>query len=177
MIETAERLNNQAIILAADGSFNEALACFARAITNEQNNSLLWYNMALTYRDAGKLKEAEESLKKAHAISPYDPDILQELSLILYNQGKLDEALVYCQEGLMETPEDTHLWNTRGVILFNKGLYEDACDSFENAVIYNPYFYDALYNLRDTYQELNNTSGVSQCNIRLNEIKKSGDTL
>ena len=65
MIETAERLNNQAIILAADGSFNEALACFARAITIEQNNSLLWYNMALTYRDAGKLKEAEESLKKA----------------------------------------------------------------------------------------------------------------
>ena len=115
--------------------------------------------------------------ENAHAISPYDPDILQELSLILYNQGKLDEALVYCQEGLMENPEDTHLWNTRGVILFNKGLYEDACDSFENAVIYNPYFYDALYNLRDTYQELNNTSGVSQCNIRLNKIKKSGDTL
>lgn len=177
MIETAERLNNQAIILAADGSFKEAIACFARAITIERDNSLLWFNMALTYRDAGKLKEAEESLKKALELSPDDPEIIQELSLILYNEGNLDEALMYCQEGLMESPEDTHLWNTRGVILFNKGLYEDACDSFENAVIYNPYYYDALYNLRDTYQELNNISGVTQCNLRLKEIKNSGDAL
>lgn len=177
MLETAERLNNQAILLAANGSFKEALACFARAITLEKDNSLLWFNMALTYRDAGKLKEAEESLKKAHYLSPYDTDILQELALILYNEDKLDEALVYCQEGLMENPEDTHLWNTRGVVLFNKGLYEDACDSFECAVIYNPYYYDALFNLRDTYKELKNQAGVDQCNARLREIKKNGEPL
>ena len=62
MIETVERLNNQAIILAKDGSFKEAIACFARAITIEKDNSLLWYNLALTYRDAGQLKEAKDAL-------------------------------------------------------------------------------------------------------------------
>ena len=65
MIETVERLNNQAIILAKDGSFKEAIACFARALTIEKDNSLLWYNLALTYRDAGHLKEAKHALFKS----------------------------------------------------------------------------------------------------------------
>lgn len=177
MLETAERLNNQAILLAQDGSFTEAIACFARALTLEKDNSLLWFNLALTYRDAGQLNKAEESLKKAYQLSPDHPDIIQELALILYNEEKLDESLAYCQHGLLQCPEDFHLWNTRGVVLFNKGLYEDACDSFENAVILHPYFYDALYNLRDTYEELHNEAGVAMCNLRMSEIKKTGDPL
>ena len=32
MIERADTLNNQAIILASDGAYNEAIACFKRAI-------------------------------------------------------------------------------------------------------------------------------------------------
>lgn len=177
MIETAERLNNQAILLAADGSFTEAIACFVRALTIDKNNSLLWYNLGLTYRDSGSLKDAEDSLLKAHQLSPDDIDIIEELSLILYNQGKFDEALNYCLYGLRINPENSHLWNTRGVVLFNQGLYDDASDSFENAVIMNPYYYDALFNLRDTYRKLNNKSGEEECSKRLNELKKDGEPL
>lgn len=177
MVETAEKLNNQAIILAHDGSFREAIACFARAITIEKDNSLLWFNLGITYRDAGKLQQAEEALSKALELSPYDTDVIEELALILYSQKKLDEACDLCVHGLHINPENTHLWNTRGVVLFNKGQYEDACDSFETAVIFNPYYYDALYNLRDTYRQLNNKSGEEECNSRMREIKKNGEPL
>lgn len=177
MIETAERLNNQAILLAQDGSFKEAIACLTRAITIEKNNSLLWFNLGITYRDAGKLLLAEEALSKALEISPYDMDVIEELALILYNQQKYDEACNLCVHGLHLKPENTHLWNTRGVVLFNQGKYEDACDSFETAVIFNPYYYDALYNLRDTYKQLNNSSGEQECNSRMREIKKNGEPL
>ena len=36
MQERADRLNNQAITFASDGAFTEAIACFKRAITLDQ---------------------------------------------------------------------------------------------------------------------------------------------
>ena len=75
MKEQSDRLNNQAIILASDGAYSEAIACFKRAITLERDNYLLWYNLGITYRDAGNLEEAKNSLCTAFAISPENPDV------------------------------------------------------------------------------------------------------
>ena len=44
--ETAEKLNNQAIILASHGEYTEAIACFVHALTIENDNSLLWFNLS-----------------------------------------------------------------------------------------------------------------------------------
>ena len=43
MTERADKLNNHAIILAADGEYTEAIACFKRAIIIQRDNYLLWY--------------------------------------------------------------------------------------------------------------------------------------
>lgn len=175
MTETAERLNNQAIVLASDGSFKEAIACFVRALTIEKDNAILWYNLGLTYRDAGDFLRAHDSLKNALKISPENTEIIEELALILYNHGFLEEALEYCASGLSIDSDNFHLWNTKGVILFNKKEYEKASYAFENAVILNPYYYDALFNLRDAYKKLNNKIGEQECSIRLRELKKNGE--
>lgn len=177
MTETADRLNNQAILLAADGSFKEAIACFVRAITIEKNNSLLWYNLGLTYRDSGDLQKAENSLLKAHHISPSDTEIIEELALVLYNEGKFEDAMEYCHSGLSVNPENSKLWNTQGVILFNTKNFEEASSAFERAVVINPYYYDAIFNLKDTYAELGNKTGEIECAKRLKELKKNGETL
>lgn len=51
MKENPEILNSQAIELASHGQYVEAIACFKRAITIARDNSLLWYNLGITYRD------------------------------------------------------------------------------------------------------------------------------
>ena len=38
MIERSDTLNNQAIILASDGAYTEAIACFKRAIIIDKEN-------------------------------------------------------------------------------------------------------------------------------------------
>ena len=136
---------------------------------------MLWYNLALTYRDAGLKKEAKESLLKAHSIEPEDQDVIEELALNLFQSGNLDESIETCMKGLNLNPENYRLWNTRGVNLFNKGDYNEACESFENAVYLNPYYSDGLYNLRDTYKELGNKTGEAECNLKLHELKIHGD--
>ena len=128
MTEIAEKLNNQAIILAEHGAYDDAIACLNRAVTLEQDNYLLWFNLGVTYRDAGKLHEAKLALEKAAEINPEDEDILDSL----------------------------------------------ACYAFERAIILNPYYYDAMFNLRDTYDKLGNISGYKECVGKLKEMKKLG---
>jgi tetratricopeptide (TPR) repeat protein len=175
MLETAERLNNQAIALAASGDYKEAIACFMRAITIENENYLLWFNLGITCRDAGNLKEAKSALKRAHTMNISDEEVTETLALVCYSLDQTDETLSYCSEGLGRNPENPHLWNTAGVVYFYRGQYKEACEAFEQAATLNPYYYDALFNLHDAYKELGNKNGVEECRLRMKEIEKHGE--
>ncbi|MBP3773686.1 MAG: tetratricopeptide repeat protein [Treponema sp.] len=181
MVENVVSLNTQAIELASSGQYREAIACLQRAISIEKYNHLLWYNLGITYRDAGNLEAAKSALVHAHEINDEDDEIIETLALVCFNQGCKEEALAFCLEGLSNNSENSHLWNTLGVLYFNENDFPMACEAFENAVTINPYYYDALFNLRDTYEELGNKAGYQMCveqmkNIQLgeNDFKNEG---
>ena len=48
--------------------------------------------------------------------------------------------------------------------------FSEAVAYFEQAVYINPYYVDALFNLRDTYDELGNKSGKVECDMKLAEL-------
>ncbi|MDR1785828.1 MAG: tetratricopeptide repeat protein [Spirochaetaceae bacterium] len=169
--ENAETLNTQAIELAAQGDYNEAIACFKRAISIEKSNILLWYNLGITYRDLGDLELARTTLEYANDLAEgEDEEILETLSLLCFTIGIMDEAFAYCMDGLALNDKNPHLWNNLGVLFFNNTEYEDACYAFENAVSLCPYYYDALFNLRDTYIELENDAGAEECERRMSGL-------
>lgn len=172
MIERADKLNNQAILLASGGDYTEAIACFKRAIIIQRDNYLLWYNLGITYRDCGDLENARASLEKSHQISPEKADVLETLSTICIQQGDFSTALYYAQEGLEQNPEYPGFWNLSGVALFNMEEYETASESFEQALCINPYYEQALYNLRDTYTELHNHTGAEECDKKLRALRR-----
>ena len=172
MTERPDKLNNQAILLANGGEYNEAIACFKRAITIEQNNYLLWYNLGITYSDCGALANARSSLEKAWQIAPEKDDVLETLATICIQQEEYDAALYYVQAGLENKAENSGFWNLKGVALFNMEQYEQASESFEQALCLNPYNENALYNLRDTYTELHNHTGASECDKRLKALRR-----
>ena len=175
MRESPENLNTQAIELAQQGDYTEAIACFKRALSLERYNHLLWFNLGITYRDAGDLSSARHALEKAYAINSEDDDIIETLALICYNMDRTEEAMSYCAEGIELNPNNAHLWNTIGVIYFNRSEYDLACEAFEHAITIHPYYYDALYNLRDTYDELGNTAGVEMCKQQMRQISPDGN--
>ena len=69
-------------------------------------------------------------------------------------------------------PVNPHLWNVLGVTAFQLEEYDEASNYFEQAVSINPYYTDALYNLRDTYSMLNNAKGEAACDARIRELGK-----
>ena len=170
MKESTEVLNVQAIKLASKGEYKEAIACIKRALTMQNKNHFLWYNLGITYRDAGNLSQAKESLLTAHKLAPSDEDTIETLAHICFLQSNYEEALSFCNAGLSVNDLNPRFWNNCGVIHFTRGEYEDACEAFEKAVTIDPYYYDALYNLRDTYEELGNTNGTLECVNRLRSL-------
>lgn len=172
MTERSDILNNQAIILASDGAYTEAIACFKRAIIIEKDNYLLWYNLGVTYRDAGNLSEAEKALKTSLDIAPTNEEVAETYATICLMQGKRKLVQEICMETLDMNPLNSHMWNLLGVTEFQNENYEEASSYFEQAVSINPYYKDAIYNLRDTYSTLKNTKGEAACNARIMEIGK-----
>lgn len=171
MKDRPETLNTQAINFAANGEYSEAIACFKRALLVEKTNYLIWFNLGVTYRSAGKLEAAKDCLINAYEINPIDHDVLDTLAIVCLALEQIQDALYFCQEGLDLYPMDAHLWNTLGVIYFNQSFYKGAEECFERSLSINPYYYDALYNLRDTYDELGNKIGKQECILRMKSIK------
>ncbi len=174
MKENADVLNIHAIELASQGYFTEAIACFKRAIGIDKSNFLLWYNLGVTYRDSGDLDSAKEVLLTAFLIDEYDEDLLETLALVCFSRDEIDEAFTYCARCIEVNEHNARIWNTIGVLYFARSEYSEACVAFEKAVTLFPYYYDALFNLRDTYDELGNKAGKEDCENRLKGIKDTG---
>ena len=172
MIERSDTLNNQAILLASDGAYKEAIACFKRAIVIDKENYLLWFNLGVTYRDAGNLSDAENALETAYRIAPEKEDVAETFGTICLMQKKLSKVQQICMDSLDLNPLNPHLWNLLGVSEFQSDNYEEASSYFEQAVSINPYYLDALYNLRDTYSVIKNTKGQAACDARIKELEK-----
>jgi len=172
MLENVDLLNMQAIELAAQGNYADAIVCLKRALAISDTNHLLWFNLGITYRDAGKFTQAKKALEKAFKLKDDDIDTIETLAHVNNALGDTLEALFYCEYGTNLFPENPHMWNTLGVIQFNNGNHTQACAAFEHAVTLNPYYYDALYNLRDTYDELGNQAGKAACEKNMKSISK-----
>ena len=93
MIERADKLNNHALILASKGNYKDAIACLQRAVTIDNNNHLVWYNLGVTYRNAGDMENAVSSFKKAHELNCYDEEILEALGTACLQANKMQDAL------------------------------------------------------------------------------------
>lgn len=171
MKESSEKLNNQAINLAAEGHFDEAIACLKRAIIVEQDNYLLWFNLGITYRDMGNFQLAREALERAFEMMPEDTELVCELARLCLTLNQKNDALYFCSVGLNFDDSNSRIWNTVGIIAFNMENYDFASYAFEEAISINPFYYDAIYNLRDTYQELKNKTGVEECNRILKTLE------
>ena len=87
------------------GKFDEAVACFRRAIEVNADDFKAHYHLgtALAKRDA--LDEAEACFRRALALEPDDAESLASLSWILLRQERFDEAIAGYRRTLQLNPD------------------------------------------------------------------------
>jgi tetratricopeptide (TPR) repeat protein len=65
-----------------------------------------YYYLAHAYRQANKYFQAQQSIKKALEIDPYDEDYFLELSYILGEKGDIKKAIEYAERSLEQNPNN-----------------------------------------------------------------------
>ncbi len=176
MKETADYFNDLAVHLAADGLHKEAVACFKRGLQLEPKNSLLWFNLGLSYYALHEKEHSCEVLMQAARYNPADADIWDTLGVILHETGELESSRKAYMKALDLEVNNGRIWNNYGTLLFNEEKYDQARRAFESALTLDPESEDTLFNLRDTYKVLGNEPLAEQCNALLAAVEKKEST-
>lgn len=172
MFESSEKLNREAIRFASLGQYDDAIACFKRAITVSSHNYVLWFNLAMAYRNKGEYALALSAMETAHKINGENEEVLANLASLSLLENNIDDAYDYCMDGIDINPINPRFWNTAGVARYRQADYDEAADLFEHAVSLSPHFQEAVRNLRDAYKGMNNSAGIEECTRLLNAINR-----
>ncbi len=163
MEETPSNLNDSAVKLASEGAHNEAIACLRKGLLIDPENGVLWFNLALSYRALGNREAAREALIRAAEDIPNDTDVFDTLGVVLHELGD-DAGAERCYDRALDIdPGNGRVWNNFGVLLFGSERFTEARSAFEKSLTLIPDFDDALYNLRDTYEELGRFDEMRTC--------------
>ncbi len=66
---------------------------------------LAWFALGRYLRSVGRLKEAEEALRKAVSLNPGPIPFWEELALTLVDLGQLDEAYTICDKNMRKNDD------------------------------------------------------------------------
>lgn len=167
MEETADFFNDSAVSLAAEGCHNEAIACLRRALQLDPYNSLMWFNLGLSYYALNEKDNSRNALYQAARCNPFDADIWDTLGVILHETGEIEASRLAYTKALELEVENGRIWNNYGTLLFNEEKYEQARHAFEVALTLAPDSEDTLFNLRDTYAMLGHKMLAKKCSTMI----------
>ncbi len=147
--EHADALNGRGVVLTRQGRYEEALACYRRALQQQDDNGVRM-NVALTYYLMGERQTADQVYQEvARADDTYAElfDFLAgvgaaqedyDLAVGYLRQGQLEAAAELLQRALEADPQFADAVNALGVVLTRQGKYQAALERFERAVQLDP---------------------------------------
>jgi tetratricopeptide (TPR) repeat protein len=132
-------------VLASLDRPEEAMACFDHALTLIacRNASIVTQSHIHTFRGdtlrtLGRRDEALESLDRAVAVHPDDPDAWCARGRILLEMRAFDDALACHDRAIALDPDDSRTWDLRSRVLRELGRYGEAMESAEKSVHIKP---------------------------------------
>ena len=90
----------------ARGYFERSLASNKRALALLPGNAHVYYNVGIIYADLGRLKEAEQSFRRAIELMPTAVKAQAALAGLLLKQGKAAQAFPYAEEAVRLDPNN-----------------------------------------------------------------------
>lgn len=123
---------------AERGRYDQALACYDRALAIRDDNPQLWVDRGRTLRQLDRLGEAEAALREAVRLEPDSANAHCELGRVLDCFGRFEEAEVSARTALRLEPEDAFAHVLLGSILYNLGHATESQASVRTALRLQP---------------------------------------
>ncbi|NP_001088513.1 provisional ortholog of interferon induced protein with tetratricopeptide repeats 5 S homeolog isoform X1 [Xenopus laevis] len=158
------RLENQDNRFYANNNC-ECLELLKRAVTLNENDSVIKALLALKYHYLGRGEEGETIMEEALRQTPDSPDLIRHAAKFYRREGKIDYAITILKKALEKTPTSCHLHYEIGLCYEQKmNMFVSLATShFEKVLQYKKRFVDAYIHLAKMY-------------VKQNQFKKAEDT-
>ena len=123
---------NQGNVLLTQKRFDEALACYDRALAQNATVANGLVNRGIALQRLGRPQEALASHDRALALQPRYPDALLNRGIALESLGRSGEALAAYEQGLRLEPQSAWLVLKRADALADLGRLDEALRAYRS---------------------------------------------
>ena len=122
------------VVLEVTANYQEAIAEFEAATT--QNNNIAELHMALgrNYRSLQKYDRAVEEFTRANALNPTDPNPVLNISRIYSEIGEFGKAVQYAEQAVVNATTDPFVYGNLGSMYWKNHQYDKALFALHLAV-------------------------------------------
>lgn len=147
-----ENKAKQALVLYREGRVDEAISMLKEVIAEKKGVDLAYSNLAILYKELGRMKEAIELLKSGFEDTPTSYEIFSTYANYLLNLRSYDEVIGLIKANSFRQMEfDPEIWNYLGSAYSGKGELEKALEAFEAAAAIDDRHHTVYNNLGSTY--------------------------
>jgi serine/threonine-protein kinase len=129
---------NLGLVLSEQGRYDEALACFRKAIELDSKYAQAHNNLGITLKEKGLLDEAIASYRRALTLDPRNAYAHTNLGVALKDRGQIDAAVASCRKAVELSPKDARTHLNLGAVLLARGRLDEAIACDRKAIELNP---------------------------------------
>ncbi|HEV2673810.1 MAG TPA: tetratricopeptide repeat protein [Aliidongia sp.] len=143
--------------LSADKRYPQAIAAYDQAFGRIKDPDTanwwgLYYTRGTAYERARNWPKAETDLRKALALEPNQPSVMNYLGYSMVDRGdRLPEALKLIKGAVSQRPDDGYIVDSLGWAYYRLGDYKNAETTLEHAVELKPADAEINAHLGDAY--------------------------
>lgn len=142
----------EAVDIYKRGKVRESIRILKEVITEREDVDVSYTNLALIYKEQGRLMDAIDVLKLGFKQLPSSYEIFLTYVSYLLNEGQYDEVIeVFGEKSLHRKEYDPEIWNSLGAAYANKGDFEEAIKAYQKALSLDNDYPLALNNLGTVY--------------------------
>ncbi len=131
---TANDWHKKAMEMHLNGSYEDAISAYDKAIEIDPQNSTLWRSKAIALRDSGRFPEAIEAYGRAAELNPQENGIWNIQGFLLSELGRYSEANEAYDKAIQADPESAGAWGSKADALDNMGRHDEAVKAYEKSI-------------------------------------------
>ena len=131
--KTAVEWFNEGDNLISEGSYEEALEAFERAIRLDPQLAEAWGNKGAALNALGRFEEALTAFDKAIEINPQLAEAWGNKGVVLYDLKRYEEVLTAFNNSIEINPQLAEAWYNKENALYGLGRGAEAKEAFEKA--------------------------------------------
>ena len=131
---TADYWYKKAMERYINGSYEDAISAYNKAIEIDPQNSTIWRSIAIAFRDYGKFPLAIEAYGRAAELNPQEKGIWNIQGFLLSELGRYSEANEAYDKAIQADPESAGAWGNKAEALDNMGRHDEAVRAYEKSI-------------------------------------------